>query len=64
MDAIIAKDMYVAQGYQLTADDNADLKACADRIREITGLTGLRTINVPVRDITGGAIIGYMGYKR
>lgn len=64
MIAIIAKDMYAAQGYRLTADDRADLQACADKIRAITGETGPQMINVPVRDIYGGVIIGYMGYQR
>ena len=64
MDAIIARDMYAAQGYTLTADDRADLKSCADRIRAITGETGPQSITVPVRDAYAPTVtIGHITFN-
>lgn len=47
---LYARDMLTAQSIVLTAAQRADLKAKADRFREITGTTDRTHMNVPVYD--------------
>jgi hypothetical protein len=65
---IIARDMYAAQGFTLTADERAELTARADKVRGIISAveghacTDRQAINVPVQTASGESI-GYLTYQ-
>lgn len=63
MVEIYAKDMLYAQGFKLSDEQRAELKAGADRFRNLTGETDLTAMNVPVRDIYTESVIGYLTYN-
>jgi hypothetical protein len=66
---IIARDMYAAQGFTLSAEERAELVGRANRIRGIlsaaegNAVTDKQVINVPVRETSAGPTIGYLTYR-
>ena len=65
---VYARDMYAAQGFELTADQRAALVRRAKLFRQIITVNGGTapaevTINVPVRDPQTYALIGQLTYR-
>ena len=57
-----ATTMIYAQGFKANAEQLAEIKAKADRFREITGTSEPTNINITVKHPASQEIIGYLTY--